>query len=41
MNVKRAFALVLLTACLCGCNTFAGMGRDIEKAGEAIQKSTH
>ena len=24
-----------------GCNTVQGMGRDIEKAGEAIQKSSH
>jgi predicted small secreted protein len=23
-----------------GCNTVAGVGKDIEKAGEAIQKST-
>jgi entericidin B len=26
-----------LAASLAGCNTMAGMGRDIEKAGEAIQ----
>jgi entericidin B len=31
-----AAALVLAT----GCNTIAGIGRDIEKGGEAIQKST-
>ena len=23
-----------------GCNTIAGIGKDIEKGGEAIQKST-
>ncbi|HLF98380.1 MAG TPA: entericidin A/B family lipoprotein [Methylococcaceae bacterium] len=40
MNVKRTFFLVLVTAWLCGCNTLAGVGRDIEKTGEAIQKST-
>jgi predicted small secreted protein len=40
MNVKRICALFLAAACLCGCNTLAGVGRDIEKTGEAIQKST-
>lgn len=25
---------------LVGCNTLHGMGQDIEKAGEAVQKST-
>jgi len=40
MSVRRAFALAVLAAMLCGCNTLAGVGRDIEKTGEAIQKST-
>jgi entericidin B len=31
------FALALLLA---GCNTVQGVGKDIEKAGEAIQKSS-
>jgi len=25
---------------LAGCNTFQGLGQDIEKAGESIQKAT-
>jgi predicted small secreted protein len=25
---------------LAGCNTIQGMGRDVEKVGEAIQKTT-
>jgi len=25
---------------LAGCNTVQGVGKDVEKAGEAIQKST-
>lgn len=25
---------------LSGCNTMQGLGKDVEKAGEAIQKST-
>lgn len=30
----------LLAMALVACNTINGMGQDIEKAGEAIQKST-
>ena len=33
------FALVAIFA-LAGCNTVQGVGKDIEKGGEAIQKST-
>lgn len=30
----------LLAVCaLAGCNTLNGMGKDLEKAGEAVQKS--
>ncbi len=39
----RRFLLLLLTAVLLapimGCETVKGVGRDVEKAGEAIQKS--
>ncbi|HEX9229383.1 MAG TPA: entericidin A/B family lipoprotein [Arthrobacter sp.] len=41
--IFRFFAGCLLIAALLGltgCNTVQGMGRDIEAAGEAIQKST-
>ncbi|HYC05052.1 MAG TPA: entericidin A/B family lipoprotein [Azospirillaceae bacterium] len=39
--MKRASALLLAAlVALAGCNTVAGMGRDVEKAGEAIQKTT-
>lgn len=31
---------VLLALSLSACNTIDGVGRDIEKAGEAVQKST-
>jgi predicted small secreted protein len=31
------FALVLMT--IAGCNTIEGMGKDIEKSGEAIQET--
>ena len=34
--------LIITTAALAlaGCNTVQGVGKDLEKAGEAIQKST-
>jgi len=34
------FALVAAGALLSGCNTVQGVGKDIEKAGEVIQRST-
>jgi len=41
MSMKRiACLLVLAAVVLAGCNTVAGVGKDIEKGGEAIQKST-
>lgn len=30
---------VLAVLVLAGCNTLNGMGKDLEKAGEAVQKS--
>lgn len=41
--LKRLLALVtavLVAAALGACNTIEGIGKDIEKGGEAIQKST-
>ncbi len=35
-----ATLLVLVGIVLTGCNTVAGVGKDIERAGGAIQKST-
>lgn len=31
---------IMLVLMLCACNTIHGVGKDIEKAGEAVQKST-
>jgi predicted small secreted protein len=40
--MKPMIALLLATAVvLSGCNTVQGMGKDIEKAGETIQKAGH
>jgi len=38
--MKKIFALfgiVMLTASLSACNTFRGMGEDIERGGEKVQ----
>ena len=40
MNKVVAIVLLGLMLVLSGCNTIRGMGQDIEKGGEAIQKST-
>lgn len=36
--MKKLAVLLLLTLALGACNTFSGLGKDIEKAGEAIQR---
>jgi len=36
----RLLTLVISLMLLVGCNTIDGVGKDIEKAGEAVQKST-
>jgi predicted small secreted protein len=38
--MKRVITLLAVVLVLAGCNTVAGVGKDVEKAGEAIQKST-
>ena len=41
--MKRLFALLLLasfsTFAMTACNTMAGIGKDVQKGGEAIEKS--
>jgi predicted small secreted protein len=36
--MTRLIGIGVLVAVLAGCNTMAGLGRDIEAAGEAIQR---
>jgi entericidin A len=36
--LKLGMTFVLLTAVLSGCNTVAGLGRDVERAGEKVQE---
>jgi predicted small secreted protein len=39
-NMKKIVALIVMAFALTACNTVRGVGQDIEKAGEAVQKST-
>jgi entericidin B len=38
--MKKHLALILLAAfALAGCNTMEGLGKDVKKGGEAIEKA--
>ncbi len=38
--MKKVYMLLVVSAFLAGCNTVDGLGKDLEKAGEAVQRST-
>jgi entericidin B len=38
--MMRIMTVVLCVLFLAGCNTIHGVGKDLEKAGEAVQKSS-
>jgi len=38
--MKKVLFFVMIATALSACNTVQGLGKDIEKGGEAIQKST-
>jgi len=40
MKMKLMLAMLALSLTLSACNTVNGLGKDIEKAGEAVQKTT-
>jgi predicted small secreted protein len=41
MLMKRMIMVIMVAMLvLAGCNTWRGFGQDVEKAGEAIQRST-
>jgi predicted small secreted protein len=40
MKKTMTLFVLFITIVLAGCNTVRGVGKDIEKGGEAIQKST-
>jgi entericidin B len=37
--MTRIFAAIALAFALAGCNTVEGLGKDIKKGGEAIEKA--
>jgi predicted small secreted protein len=37
--VKRMFALIACVLAVAACNTVEGVGKDIKKGGEAIEKA--
>ncbi|HVL74463.1 MAG TPA: entericidin A/B family lipoprotein [Noviherbaspirillum sp.] len=37
--MKKAFMLLGVLAILAGCNTFQGVGKDVKRAGEAIENA--
>ncbi|ABI81908.1 entericidin family protein [Syntrophotalea carbinolica DSM 2380] len=39
--MKKLTILLLLVMALSACNTLSGMGKDIEQAGEAIQRKAN
>lgn len=40
-NLLTLLLALVLLATLAGCETLKGAGRDIESAGEAIQRAAH
>ena len=38
--MTKVVMIVLFALTLVGCNTVRGVGQDVEKGGEAIQKTT-
>ncbi|HYD82180.1 MAG TPA: entericidin A/B family lipoprotein [Paucimonas sp.] len=37
--MKKLFALVVAMFVLAGCNTVQGIGKDVKKAGEAVENA--
>ncbi len=37
--MRKLFVLFAVVAVLTGCNTVQGMGKDIQKGGEAVEKA--
>jgi entericidin B len=38
--MSKLMALIAIVMVLTGCNTVNGMGKDLEQAGEAVQRSS-
>lgn len=37
--MKKLFALLVMVAFVAGCNTVQGIGKDVRKAGSAVEKA--
>jgi predicted small secreted protein len=37
--MKKLFALMIAALVLAGCNTVEGIGKDVKKAGEAVENA--
>ena len=37
--MKKIFAVAMVFVCLVGCNTVQGIGKDLQKGGQAIEKA--
>jgi predicted small secreted protein len=37
--MKKVFALSLAALFLAGCNTISGIGKDVQKVGQAVQNA--
>lgn len=37
--MRKLFVLMAIAAFLAGCNTVQGVGKDIQKGGEAVEKA--
>jgi entericidin A len=35
--MKKSFALAAIALILAGCNTIAGMGKDVQKVGQVVE----
>jgi predicted small secreted protein len=41
MMMKKTIALLLAAWVLAGCNTMEGLGKDIQKGGEKLEKAAN
>jgi len=37
--MKKLFALLAVSLILAGCNTMQGFGKDVQKAGQVVEKA--
>ena len=37
--MKKAFVIAIAAIVLAGCNTMAGIGKDVQKAGSAVENA--